>query len=199
MAPKKPETAAEREEHEKRDKEARDVTNQIKAGRRSQSRDVNLKDRGSSGTGRTISNLLGLGGLFPLGSGDNAITDVPAGTTHEGHQMRVYERHGLKITFSCRKEADGSSNITVTFSNSLDEPMTNFLFEVAVPKAFRLVMQPITGRVLLPNNNSLSQAMSVVRESHCEKGLAMKLRISYLYKGQTVEETGQVENFPPGY
>mmetsp|Transcript_108642 Transcript_108642/g.232075 ORF Transcript_108642/g.232075 Transcript_108642/m.232075 type:complete len:202 (-) Transcript_108642:153-758(-) len=201
MPPMKQETAA---ESEKREKEARDVAEQIKARRRSNSRDVKMKDKGRSSTGRTISNLLGLGSLFQSGSA-NAIADAPAGALQgiqaqqEGHQMVAYERQGLKISFLCCKEADGSSKITATFNNSLDMPMTNFLFEVAVPKCFRLDLQPATGQVLLPNTDSLSQTMFVVNESNGEKGLQMRLRIRYSYNGKGVEETEQVSNFPRGY
>jgi len=85
------------------------------------------------------------------------------------------------------------------FANSLDVPMTNFVFEAAVPKYVRLNMQPATGQVLPPHTDVVTQTMSVVNTTNGEKGLLMKLRIQYMVNGQQVQEMGQVGNFPPGY
>eukprot|EP00420_Gonyaulax_spinifera_P016292 CAMPEP_0197896444 /NCGR_PEP_ID=MMETSP1439-20131203/39919_1 /TAXON_ID=66791 /ORGANISM="Gonyaulax spinifera, Strain CCMP409" /LENGTH=60 /DNA_ID=CAMNT_0043516971 /DNA_START=60 /DNA_END=239 /DNA_ORIENTATION=+ len=58
--------------------------------------------------------------------------------------------------------------------------MTNFVFEAAVPKFVRLVMQPATGQVLPPHMDAVTQSMSVVNSAAGEKGLLMKLRIGYV-------------------
>jgi len=162
-----------------------------------------MKDRGGS-TGRTLSSLLGLGSLGSLFSsaGSKAIADAPAGGAAAAapeHHMVVYDKGGLKISFACRKEADGSCTITATFCNGLDTPMTDFLFEAAVLKGVRLAVQPATSGVLPPRSGSASQTMTVVNELAVEKGLAMKLRISYSLNGRKVEDLGQVGNFPAGY
>lgn len=203
------ESRAERDERydrEQREKEQRAVADQIRARRRSNSRDVTMNERGgNTGTGRTISNLLGLGNLLPFGS-SHAIADTLAAdcqtsatvATQPDHHVVAFDKAGLKISFSCSKGLAGSaSSIIATFRNSLDAPITDFVFEVAVPKSMRLTMHPATSQVLPPGSDSVSQTMSVVNES--DKGLGMKLRIKYSHKGQIVQEVGQVGNFPTGY
>mmetsp|Transcript_81175 Transcript_81175/g.180558 ORF Transcript_81175/g.180558 Transcript_81175/m.180558 type:complete len:841 (-) Transcript_81175:44-2566(-) len=111
----------------------------------------------------------------------------------------AFDKAGLKIVFHCQRQGDGSINVTARFCNSLDGPMTNFVFEAAVPKYVRLTMQPATGQVLPPHTDLVSQSMSVVNTTNGEKGLLMKLRIGYSFNGAPVQEMAQVGNFPPGY
>mmetsp|Transcript_145548 Transcript_145548/g.362953 ORF Transcript_145548/g.362953 Transcript_145548/m.362953 type:complete len:838 (-) Transcript_145548:453-2966(-) len=122
-----------------------------------------------------------------------------APVAQEAHQMLAYDKNGLKIMFACRKEPDGSSTVLARFRNDLDAPMTNFVFEAAVPKFVRLQMQPATGQVLPPHVEAVTQSMSVVNTTNGEKPLLMKLRIGYVVNGQPVQEMGQVGNFPAGY
>jgi len=118
----------------------------------------------------------------------------------EAPPMVAYEKNGLKITFYPRKEADGSSFVLAKFANSLNVPMTNFVFEAAVPKYVTLTMQPATGQVLPPNTADLvTQSMRCVNSTNGEKGLLMRLRIGYVCNGSPVQEMGQIGGFPPGY
>lgn len=110
----------------------------------------------------------------------------------------AFEKNGLKITMTPKKEADGSSTVVARFHNSLDVPMINFVFESAVPKFVRLTILPATGQVLPPHSDVVSQTMSCMNMSNGEKGLLMKLRIGYVVNGQPVQELGQV-GFPSGY
>merc|ERR1719461_2287313 len=97
-----------------------------------------------------------------------------------GQTMVAYEKAGLKIDFEMRKEPDGTSIVTARFCNSLQVPLTNFIFEAAVPKYVRLTMQPATGQILPPHTDAVTQTMSVVNTTNGEKGLLMKLRIGYV-------------------
>merc|ERR1712129_95302 len=116
-----------------------------------------------------------------------------------GQTMVAYEKAGLKIDFELRKEPDGTAIVTARFCNSLQVPLTNFVFEAAVPKYLRLTMQPATGQIIPPGTNLVTQTMSCVNGSAGEKGLLMKLRIGYMMNGAPVQEMAQVSNFPPGY
>jgi len=123
---------------------------------------------------------------------------MPAAT--EAAPMVAFEKNGLKITFYPRKDADGSTSVLAKFTNSLNVPMTNFVFEAAVPKYVTLTMQPATGQVLPPNTADLvTQSMRCVNSTNGEKGLLMKLRIGYVCNGTPVQEMGQIGGFPPGY
>lgn len=118
----------------------------------------------------------------------------------EAPTMVAFEKNGLKVTFHPRKDADGSVTVLAKFSNSLNVPMTNFVFEAAVPKFVTLTMQPATGQILPPNTADLvTQSMSCVNSSNGEKALIMKLRIGYVCNGAPVQEMGQVGGFPAGY
>merc|ERR1712060_905795 len=120
---------------------------------------------------------------------NSAITDGSAGVTiaappQQEHKMTAYDKGGLKIIFLCGKVPDGASNITARFCNTLDVPMTDFLFEVAVPKCMSLTMNPASSQVVPQRTDNVTQNMSIVNESG--RGLGLKLRIKYSCKGQTV-------------
>jgi len=140
----------------------------------------------------------GLGLLDLFGGGDSPAA-APTGQVVEAAPIVAFEKAGLKIVFHPRKEADGSSTVVARFCNSLTVPMTNFVFEAAVPKFVSLTMQPATGQVLPPQNDLVSQTMVCSNNSNGEKGLLMKLRIGYVMNGTPVQEMAQVGNFPPGY
>eukprot|EP00930_Biecheleria_cincta_P001624 TRINITY_DN102759_c0_g1_i1.p1 TRINITY_DN102759_c0_g1~~TRINITY_DN102759_c0_g1_i1.p1 ORF type:complete len:828 (+),score=186.94 TRINITY_DN102759_c0_g1_i1:77-2560(+) len=157
--------------------------------------------------------LLGGGGAAPAapaGGPDMGLLDIfgggpaaaaPAATTaQEGPPIVAFEKNGLKITLYPRKEADGTCNITARFSNSLNVPLTNFVFEAAVPKYIGLTMQQATGQVLPPQSDGLvTQSMTVQNSTGGEKALLMRLRIGYVANGTPVQEMGQVGGFPPGF
>lgn len=135
-------------------------------------------------------------GLLDILGGPAGVT--PAAT--EAAPMVAFEKNGLKITFYPRKDADGSTSVLAKFTNSLNVPMTNFVFEAAVPKYVTLTMQPATGQVLPPNTADLvTQSMRCVNSTNGEKGLLMKLRIGYVCNGTPVQKMGQIGGFPPGY
>lgn len=148
-----------------------------------------------------VAPMIAAGGPSDLGLmdifGGPAVAAPPV--QQQALQIVGFEANGLKIVFSCRKEMDGSSLITARFCNLLDAPMMNFVFEAAVPKYIRLTMQPASGQVLPPRTDAVTQSMVVVNSAAGEKGLLMKLRISYTLNGAEVKEMGQVGNFPPGY
>ncbi|CAK0813869.1 unnamed protein product [Prorocentrum cordatum] len=135
---------------------------------------------------------LGLMDIFGGGGGAPAGGAAPV-------EVLAYEKAGLKISMSCQRNPDGSANITARFFNSCDAPMTNFVFEAAVPKYVRLEMKPATGQMLPPHSNSVTQSMVTMNQSNGEKALLMKLRIGYVLNGTPVQEMGQVGGFPPGY
>eukprot|EP00928_Gymnodinium_smaydae_P077105 TRINITY_DN6028_c0_g1_i2.p1 TRINITY_DN6028_c0_g1~~TRINITY_DN6028_c0_g1_i2.p1 ORF type:complete len:875 (+),score=226.66 TRINITY_DN6028_c0_g1_i2:116-2626(+) len=138
---------------------------------------------------------LGLMDIF--GGGDVAPAAAPAAASDLG-SIVAYEANGLKITFALRREPDGSVNVNARFANSLDVPMTNYVFEAAVPKYVRLTIQPATGQMLPPRSESVSQNLNVVNTTNGERAVLMKLRIGYVVNGQPVQQMAQVSNFPAG-
>jgi len=173
---------------------------------------------GGGGGGGDLLDLLGGGGAAPApapaapgpaasgGGADLGLLDLFGGApaasapAAAGQDMKLaYEKNGLKIMFHCSKEGNGASTITAKFTNSLDAPISNFVFEAAVPKYITLKMETATGSVLPPHSDSVSQTLRVVNTATGEKPLLMKLRIGYMLNGSQVQEMGQVGDFPPGY
>jgi len=147
-----------------------------------------------------VADMAGAGGLLDMfGGGGPAPAAVPV-AAQESPPIVAYEKGGLKINLFCRKEANGTATIMAKFANSLAVPMTNFVFEAAVPKYVKLNMNPATGQVLPPQSDGLvTQTMSVENSAAGEKGLQLRLRIGYVANGTPVQEMGQCGNFPPGY
>lgn len=141
------------------------------------------------------------------GPGDLSLLDIFSGSdpqptpavASQQTSLVAYDKAGLKVTFHCTKQPDGSTSITAQFCNGLDTPMINFVFEAAVPKYVRLVLQEASAQVLPPRCDQVQQKMSVVNSSNGEKPLLMKLRIHYMLNGASVQEAAQVGNFPPGF
>merc|ERR1719229_1325096 len=106
--------------------------------------------------------LLDLFGGSPAPSPPSMMAPAPAA----GQTMVAYEKAGLKIDFELRKEPDGTAIVTARFCNSLQVPLTNFVFEAAVPKYVRLTMQPATGQILPPHTDVVTQSMSVVNSTN---------------------------------
>eukprot|EP00933_Yihiella_yeosuensis_P042198 TRINITY_DN36732_c0_g1_i1.p1 TRINITY_DN36732_c0_g1~~TRINITY_DN36732_c0_g1_i1.p1 ORF type:complete len:856 (-),score=187.40 TRINITY_DN36732_c0_g1_i1:76-2556(-) len=138
-------------------------------------------------------------GLLDIFGGGGAAPAPVAPTPQVSPPIVGFEKDGLKITFTCKKEVDGSVMIQARFANSLNVPMTNFVFEAAVPKYVTLTMQPATGQVLPPQTDLVTQVMKCVNSTNGEKGLLMKLRICYVANGAPVQEMGQFGNFPAGF
>eukprot|EP00929_Paragymnodinium_shiwhaense_P095776 TRINITY_DN5704_c0_g1_i1.p1 TRINITY_DN5704_c0_g1~~TRINITY_DN5704_c0_g1_i1.p1 ORF type:complete len:839 (+),score=220.30 TRINITY_DN5704_c0_g1_i1:90-2606(+) len=140
---------------------------------------------------------LGLLDIFG-GSAAPAATPVTQATGQEYPPIVAFEKAGLKVMMNVRKEPDNSVTILSRFGNGCDAPMTNFVFEAAVPKYVQLTIQPATGQVLPPRSEAVTQVMKCVNTSNGEKPLLLKLRIGYNLNGQLVQEMGQVSGFPQG-
>jgi len=127
-------------------------------------------------------------------------TNAPVPNVAEPIRMEVFDKGALKVTFACRKDAaSGSLVVLATFTNSSAAPITNFVFEVAVPKYMKLQMEAASSQVLQPMSNDVSQSMTLVNTMQGERPIMMKLRISYDQNGGTVQEMAQVSSFPQGF
>jgi len=140
----------------------------------------------------------------PSGGVDLGLLDIFGGTAPPQAAAQfapivAFDKNNLRILFSLSREADGSGVVTASFRNGGDVPLTNFVFEAAVPKYITLKMQPASGTWLAPQSESVTQVMQVVNTTNGEKPLLMKLRIAYSLNGQDQQELGQVGNFPAGF
>ncbi|CAG9863919.1 unnamed protein product [Phyllotreta striolata] len=108
--------------------------------------------------------------------------------------LTAYNKDGLQIVFSLNKIPDSNTlSINVTTTNNTLSTMTDYIFQVAVPRTFQLQMLSPSGTVLSPNGN-VTQDLKVTNPSR--NSLKMKVRLSYLIDGNPVQDQVEVNNFP---
>lgn len=114
--------------------------------------------------------------------------------------ITAFERNGLKIDFAFEKVPGNPSNVVsilVSATNSLSIPMTDFVFQAAVPKTFQLQLQSPSGNIVPPNNTgAVNQGVKVANPQ--QQPLRMRLKVTYKVNGAPVNEQGEVNSFPPG-
>jgi AP-1 complex subunit gamma-1 len=163
---------------------------------------LDLLDIGGGGsTAPTPAPVVGGGGndlgLLDIFGGSS--TPAPTPAVPQETPMDAYDKNGLKIQFMIRREAQPNMyTIVARFGNMSSMPMSNFVFEAAVPKYLQLKMEPATGSALMPQTSNVTQSMLVGNGTGGEKPMLMKLRISYEHNGAPVQEMAQVGNFPNG-
>lgn len=108
--------------------------------------------------------------------------------------ITAFEKSGLKIVFSLEKTPEPDTVlVNMAAFNSTLEPMTDFLFQAAVPKAFQLQMMSPSSVVVIPNGH-LTQVMRVTNPN--KSALRMRIRLSYTVNGAQIQEQAEVNNFP---
>nr|XP_037284482.1 AP-1 complex subunit gamma-1-like isoform X1 [Rhipicephalus microplus] len=118
-------------------------------------------------------------------------------TTNGIPPMTIFEKDGLKLDFAFEKEPSSPQTavINLTAINLSSCPMTDFLFQAAVPKTFQLQMLPPDGSVVQPNSSGcVRQTIKVT--SPQKNPLRMRIKISYSINGAQVLEQAEVNNFP---
>lgn len=138
----------------------------------------------SSVTGNT--DLLDLIGGFDLNLSAPGIPSITA-----------FEKNGLKIIFEFSKQTDSPQTLMVNLvaTNQNLIPITDFLFQAAVPKTFQLQLLPPTNNIIPAN--SLGNVQQTLKITNTNKGqLRLKMRISYSVNGNSVLEQAEVNNFP---
>ncbi|XP_068691732.1 AP-1 complex subunit gamma-1-like isoform X1 [Montipora foliosa] len=114
--------------------------------------------------------------------------------------ITAFESNGLKIDFAFEKVPGNPSNVVsimVTATNSLSIPMTDFVFQAAVPKTFQLQLQSPSGNIIPANNSgAVNQGVKVANPQ--QQPLRMRLKVTYKVNGAPVNEQGEVNSFPPG-
>ncbi|VEN57937.1 unnamed protein product, partial [Callosobruchus maculatus] len=136
--------------------------------------------------------LAGGEGLFAPPVTDNVILEKQL------PQMTAYEKDGLRVIFGLETPSVGSINpdtltIHVTATNNTLSSMTDFLFQVAVPRTFQLQMMSPSGTTILPSG----RVTQIIKVSNPSKNtLKMKVRLSYVIDGTPVNDQIEVNNFP---
>ncbi|XP_031124581.1 AP-1 complex subunit gamma-2-like [Ipomoea triloba] len=113
----------------------------------------------------------------------------------------AFESNSIKLTFNFSKQP-GNPQTTVieaNFTNKLQDVITDFVFQAAVPKFLQLHLDPASGNTLpASGNESITQKLRVTNSQHGKKSLVMRTRIGYKVNNKDVLEEGQISNFPRG-
>ncbi|KAK6638408.1 hypothetical protein RUM44_008837 [Polyplax serrata] len=109
--------------------------------------------------------------------------------------LTAYDKNGLKIIFNLERPSDSPDTTVVSMvaTNSTSSNFTEFLFQAAVPKTLQLQMMTPSGTTIAP----LGQLTQVLRLINPTKvALRMRIRISYVMEGNTIQDQTEVNNFP---
>ncbi|KAI9350946.1 hypothetical protein BDR26DRAFT_851825 [Obelidium mucronatum] len=105
-------------------------------------------------------------------------------------EARIFNKNGLQIKFKYHIDASGVWQGQAIFMNTTPVAFEGLTFQVAVPKAMQLTMQPLSGTVVPALNQSqVTQAMSIVNPTN--EPLKLRFKLSYDLNGALVEETGE--------
>lgn len=145
---------------------------------------------GSSATSQSNSSASTAGGdLLDLLGGLDPAPLTPAPT------VTVYEKGGVSLTLSCQKQSDSSFTVTLSASNSTDSDISSFNLQAAVPKSIQLHMKAPSGDSL-PARGAAKVTQVVMLNNPNKVILKMRIRLSYITQGSTVQDTVQVDSFP---
>ncbi|CAH0718797.1 unnamed protein product, partial [Brenthis ino] len=106
--------------------------------------------------------------------------------------VRALERNGVTVELAALAARGDAATLTMR-ARSL-APLTDFLFQAAVPRTFRLDMMSPSGTVLTPQGE-ITQVLKITNPSKAP--LRLRIRVSYNIEGNPVLEQAEVNNFPP--
>ncbi|CAG0878718.1 unnamed protein product [Darwinula stevensoni] len=100
--------------------------------------------------------------------------------------ITAFSKDSLSIHFNFERSPEKPNilSIKMTATNEGPIPMTDFLFQAAVPKTFQLEMLNPSGNVIPPSNSDVAQ-------------LKMRIKVSYKVNNEDVMHQAEVNHFPP--
>ncbi|GAB6030396.1 AP-1 complex subunit gamma-1 [Chamberlinius hualienensis] len=113
--------------------------------------------------------------------------------------ITVFEKDGLKIDFQFERPHENPQLTVITLhaTNASIHPITDFLFQAAVPRTFQLqLLSPSSTTIPSGDPSGLTQTIKINNPS--KNQLRMRIRVAYNLNGIPVQEQSEVNNFPPG-
>ncbi|XP_026329536.1 AP-1 complex subunit gamma-1 isoform X2 [Hyposmocoma kahamanoa] len=105
--------------------------------------------------------------------------------------VTALEKNGIRVVLEALR---GGDTVTLTMrAVSQLHTLTDFLFQAAVPRTFRLDMMSPSGTVLSPKGE-ITQVLKITNPSRTP--LRLRIRVSYTVDGNPVLEQAEVNNFP---
>jgi len=110
--------------------------------------------------------------------------------------VTAYEKNGLRIVFSLERLPENPNTTVITMSamNETLNPISEFLFQAAVPKTFQMQMLSPSSTVIAPADH-VTQVLRITNPN--KTPLRMRIRVSYSAGGAVVQDQAEVNNFPP--
>lgn len=164
-----------------------------------------------------LDDLLGLGGtptpispptkqtnnstdiLDLLGSNSTSVKSSQGNSTPSVAQVIAYEKNNIKIIFEPTISASMNSSpstqhfINMTASNtSFSEPVSEFLFGVAVPKSMEMQLSHPSTSVLQPFE-SIKQTIAIKNPN--KERVRLRIKVSYVIGGNSYQDQADVSNF----
>lgn len=117
----------------------------------------------------------------PLGVGSAGLAPSP---------IVAHDKDGFKVIIEMWKPSPATpanTQLLCKYSNSTGYPITEFVFQAAVPKYLKLEMSPPTSATIPANSNgAVTQELKVTNSVQGEKPIMLKLKILYKLNGQPV-------------
>ncbi|KAJ3061558.1 AP-1 complex subunit gamma-1, partial [Rhizoclosmatium hyalinum] len=77
--------------------------------------------------------------------------------------VKLFNKNGLQIKLKYTRDSPTSIQATATFINTTPVSFEQLVFQVAVPKAMQLTMQPLSGTTVPPLNQAqVTQTLKIV-------------------------------------
>ncbi|RUS72129.1 hypothetical protein EGW08_020102 [Elysia chlorotica] len=111
--------------------------------------------------------------------------------------MAVFNKAGLLVEFTCQRASNDPTRTVINMkaTNSSPYPMSDFVFQAAVPKSFQLNLQSPSGTSIPPvNGGPITQVIQLNNPQ--KQPIRMRLKINYTHNGNVVNEMAEVNTFP---
>lgn len=129
------------------------------------------------------------------GSGLTPSQPVASSSQIEYPSEVVWQGHGITITFGFTRDKNTPHILTTTARFTAQSQVTDFDFQVAVPKYLKLTMKPASSSALSPGYPA-SQVFVLENSAHGQKRNLVRVKLVFTVDGQSVDETIQIDKFP---
>ncbi|KAK7580108.1 hypothetical protein V9T40_000737 [Parthenolecanium corni] len=143
----------------------------------------------------SVNNVINMNSLNNNNNNNNLSDLVETSSSNHVSEMVAYDKNGLKITFTLKPffETPNTTAVSIIARNNTTLPISEFLFQVAVPKTFQLVMLPPSSTLIAPSS-FITQELRVTNPN--KSALRMRIRLSYSQGGVPVQELTEINDFP---
>ncbi|KAM3961866.1 adaptor protein complex 1, gamma subunit [Aphomia sociella] len=107
--------------------------------------------------------------------------------------VTALEKAGLRIQLAAARGGGGDAALRMRATNRSGSTLSDFLFQAAVPRTFRLDMMSPSATVL-PPQGEITQLLKI--NNPTRSALRLRIRVSYNVDGNPVLEQAEVNNFP---